>query len=71
MNNIIEAKAALCGCRCKSQVMSVVDAFCSKTKFDFSADLSLIDNAVIASRQGKNKIANVLSFAAEQMGRMK
>ena len=70
MNSICQAKAALLGCSCKSQVMSVVDAFCSKTRFDYSADLSLSDNAIIAQRMDKQKIANVLSFAAQQLDRL-
>ncbi len=71
MNAIAEAKAALCGCKCPSQIESVVDAYCSQVRFDYSHHLSLMDNAVIASRQGKNKIANVLCFADQQMRRMK
>lgn len=70
MSNLIEAKQALCGCTCKSQVMAVVDAFCDRTRFSYSNDLSLMDNAVIASRQDKQKISEVLSFAAKQWGRL-
>lgn len=70
MSNLIEAKQALCGCTCKSQVMAVVDAFCDKTRFSYSSDLSLMDNATIASRSGKEKISEVLSFAAKQWGRL-
>jgi len=66
MNNLTEAKAALVGCRCKSQIMAVVDAFCSCCRFSYSDDLSLMDNSVIASRQSKPKVANVLEFAAKQ-----
>lgn len=69
-SNLIEAKQALCGCTCKSQVMTVVDAFCDKTRFSYSTDLSLMDNATIASRQDKHKVAEVLSFAAKQWGRL-
>ena len=69
-NNLIEAKAALCGCRCKSQVMAVVEAFCDKCRFSYSVDLSLADNAIIASRQCKAKVSEVLMFADKQMGRM-
>lgn len=70
MNNLTEAKAALVGCRCKSQVMAVVDAFSEKCRFSYSDDLSLRDNAVIASRQCKPKVANVLEFAAQQWERL-
>lgn len=70
MNNMIEAKAALCGCTCPSQVYAVVDAFCSKAKFPYSQDLSMMDNSVIASRCNKQKVANVLCFAADQLERM-
>lgn len=70
MSNLLDAKQALCGCRCKSQVMAVVDAFCDKTKFSYSSDLSLMDNATIASRQSKHKVSEVLSFAAKQWGRL-
>lgn len=70
MSNLIEAKQALCGCTCKSQVMAVVDAFCDKTKFSYSEDLSLMDNATIASRQDKHKVSEVLSFAAKQWERL-
>lgn len=69
-SNLIEAKQALCGCQCKSQVMAVVDAFCDKTRFNYSEDLSLMDNAVIASRQEKRKVSEVLSFAAKQWERL-
>lgn len=71
MNNLIEAKAALVGCRCKSQVMAVVEAFCDKCRFSYSDDLSLADNAIIASRQAKAKVSEVLMFADKQMERMK
>ena len=70
-SNLIEAKAALTGCRCKSQVMAVVEAFCDKCRFSYSSDLSLSDNAVIASRQSKAKVSEVLGFAARQWERMK
>ena len=71
MNAIAEAKAALCGCRCPSQIESVVGAYCDQVRFDYSSDLSLMDNAVIASRQGKNKVANVLLFADQQMAKVR
>lgn len=71
MNSMIETKAALCGCSCPSQVESVVDAYCDQVRFDYSHDLSIMDNAVIASRQGKNKIANVLCFADQQMRKVR
>lgn len=70
MSNLIEAKQALCGCTCKSQIMAVVDAFCDKAKFSYSPDLSLMDNATIASRQDKHKVGEVLSFAAKQWERL-
>lgn len=70
MSDLIEAKQALCGCRCKSQIMAVVDAFCGKTKFSYSEDLSLMDNAMMASRQDKHKVSEVLSFAAKQWERL-
>lgn len=71
MSNLIEAKSALTGCRNKAQVMAVVDAFCDKCRFSYSEDLSLMDNAIIASRQSKAKVAEVLTFADKQMERMK
>lgn len=70
MNNISSAKAALCGCSCKSQVMAVVEAFCDKCRFSYSDDLSLADNAIIASRQSKPKVSEVLNFAAQQWRRL-
>ena len=71
MGNLIEAKAALTGCRNREQVMAVVDAFCDKCRFSYSDDLSLMDNAIIASRQSKAKVAEVLAFADKQVERMK
>lgn len=70
MSNLLDAKSALCGCTCKSQVMAVVDAFCDKTRFSYSPDLSLMDNATIASRQDRRKVSEVLGFAAKQWGRL-
>lgn len=69
-SNLIEAKQALCGCTCKSQIMAVVDEFCGKTRFNYSNDLSLMDNATIAGRQDKHKVSEVLSFAAKQWERL-
>lgn len=71
MGNLIEAKAALTGCRSREQVMAVVDAFCDKCRFSYSDDLSLMDNAIIASRQSKAKVAEVLAFADKQVERMR
>lgn len=70
-SNLIEAKAALTGCKCKSQVMAVVEAFCGKCRFSYSSDLSLMDNAIIASRKDKKKVSEVLGFADKQLARMK
>ena len=69
-SNLIEAKAALTGCKCKSQVMAVVESFCDKCRFSYSGDLSLMDNAIIASRKDKKKVSEVLGFADKQLARM-
>lgn len=69
-STLIEAKAALTGCKCKSQVMAVVEAFCDKCRFSYSSDLSLMDNAIIASRKDKKKVSEVLTFASRQWERM-
>lgn len=70
MKNIIEAKAALCGARCRSQVMHVVEAVCDSCRFSYSDDLSLRDNAIMAARQSKPKVSNILEFAAQQLERL-
>ena len=71
MGNLIEAKAALIGCGNKEQVIEVVMLFCGACRFSYSEDLSLMDNAIIASRQSKAKVAEVLTFADKQLERMK
>ena len=71
MGNLIEAKAALTGCRNREQVLEVVKLFCGDCRFSYSDDLSLMDNAIIASRQSKAKVAEVLAFADKQVERMK
>ena len=69
--DINAAKAALCGCTCKSQVMYVVECLAENGRHDYDYDSSVSDNAIHADMQNKHLVAEGLRFADKQLTRMK
>lgn len=69
--DINAAKAALCGCTCKSQVMYVVECLAENGRYDYDYDSSVSDNAIHADMQHKHLVAEGLRFADKQLARMK
>ena len=69
--DINAAKAALCGCTCKSQVMYVVECLSENGHYDYDYDSSVSDNAIHADMQNKHLVAEGLRFADKQLARMK
>jgi len=69
--DINAAKAALCGCTCKSQVMYVVECAADNDGYNYRFDKPVDDNAVYADVDGHHDLAKVLRFADKQLARMK
>lgn len=65
------AKAALCGCENKKQIMYIVECMAENGRYQYDFDESVSDNAIYADMQGKHSVAEGLRFASKQLERMK
>lgn len=70
MNNLAQAKSSICSCKLKSEVFDVISDFTDSCRFSYSDDLTVTENAAIAARQGKFKVAELLDFSAKKLEKL-